>query len=53
MTTDPVCGMSIDPNDAPSKSEYQGKTLYFCSSSCKLQFDQNPQTYMKQQAAKQ
>jgi Cu+-exporting ATPase len=53
MTTDPVCGMSIDANNAADKSEYQGKTLYFCCPSCKQQFDQNPQTYMKQQAAKQ
>jgi len=53
MTTDPVCGMSVDEKQAPENSEYQGKTLYFCSATCKEQFDQNPQTYLKQQAAKQ
>ena len=51
VSKDPVCGMSIDEQKAHGKSEYQGKTFYFCSSSCKQKFDQNPQGYVKQQAA--
>ena len=43
--------MSVDERKAADKSEYQGKTFYFCSSSCKLKFEQNPQSYTKQQAA--
>jgi Cu+-exporting ATPase len=27
------------------KSEYQGKTFYFCSPRCKEQFDLDPQQY--------
>lgn len=51
MSTDPVCGMSVDEQKAAGSSDYQGKTFYFCSSTCKQNFDQNPQSYAKQQAA--
>ena len=52
MSTDPVCGMNVPEQQAAGKSEYQGKTFYFCSQSCKQQFDQNPQRYTSKQAAK-
>jgi Cu+-exporting ATPase len=47
MVKDVVCGMEIDPAKAPAKSEYQGTTYYFCSSSCKAKFDANPAQYAK------
>jgi YHS domain-containing protein len=47
MVTDPVCKMQIDENTAAGKSEYQGKTYYFCALSCKRKFDESPQTYAK------
>jgi YHS domain-containing protein len=47
MVIDPVCKMQIDENKAVGKSEYQGKTFYFCASSCKAKFDANPQQYVK------
>lgn len=43
---DPVCGMEIDPKTAAGKSEYQGKTYYFCSLGCKKLFDKNPAKYL-------
>jgi YHS domain-containing protein len=43
---DPVCGMEIDPKTAAGKSEYEGKTYYFCSSGCKKLFDKNPAKYV-------
>ena len=49
--TDPVCEMNVNEQNAAGKSDYQGKTFYFCSSSCKQRFDENPQNYAKQQAA--
>lgn len=52
MTTDPVCGTNIDEQRAAGKSDYQGKTFYFCSQGCKQKFDENPQDYAKQQAAR-
>ena len=42
MSNDPVCGMQLNENTAANKSEYQGKTYYFCSPSCKAKFDQKP-----------
>ena len=35
---DPVCGMTVDPTKAAGKSEYQGKTYYFCSKGCLAKF---------------
>jgi Cu+-exporting ATPase len=42
---DVVCGMSIDPKTAAAKSEYSGKTYYFCAVGCKKIFDANPAKY--------
>jgi len=39
--------MTIDESKAAAKSEYQGKTYYFCALSCKTKFDANPQQYVK------
>jgi YHS domain-containing protein len=46
MAKDPVCGMDVDPETAPGMSEYNGKTYYFCSLSCKLDFDRDPEKYI-------
>ncbi len=45
MAKDPVCGMEVDEKTAPAKSEYMGKTYYFCSPGCKKAFDENPSKY--------
>jgi Cu+-exporting ATPase len=50
LEKDPVCGMEIDPQTAASKSEYEGKTYYFCSSGCKKLFDKNPAKYVESDA---
>ena len=43
---DVVCGMQIDPAKAKGgKSEYKGKTYYFCSEDCKKKFDKEPAKY--------
>jgi Cu+-exporting ATPase len=47
MATDPVCHMTIDEKSAAGKSEYNGKSYYFCSGGCKAKFDQNPKQYAK------
>jgi YHS domain-containing protein len=43
---DPVCGMMVDPTTAP-KTDYKGKTYYFCSIDEKKEFDKAPSTYIK------
>ncbi len=45
MSKDPVCGMQVAEKTATNKSEYHGKTHYFCSPACKAKFDQKPETY--------
>jgi YHS domain-containing protein len=42
---DPVCGMDVDPMTAAAKSEYMGKTYYFCAPGCKKAFVANPEKY--------
>jgi YHS domain-containing protein len=42
---DVVCKMKIDKRTAEFKSEYKGKTYYFCSANCKTKFDKNPEKY--------
>ena len=47
---DPVCGMEVTSETAAGKSEYQGRTYYFCSIADKETFDKNPEKYvMKEQ----
>ena len=43
---DPVCGMMVDTATAP-KTEFKGKTYYFCSIDEKKEFDKAPASYIK------
>jgi|GEM_PF-530237 len=45
MTKDPVCGMQVEESKAAAKSEYEGKTYYFCCIACKEKFDKSPKMY--------
>lgn len=45
ITTDPVCGMEVDPSQAYGKIEYKGITIYFCSQECQEKFKRNPEKY--------
>jgi YHS domain-containing protein len=45
MAKDPVCGMNVNEKTAKLKSDYKGKTYYFCAQSCKTTFDKNPAKY--------
>src|ERR1044071_6346586 len=49
---DPICGMTVAPETAAGKSEYQGETYYFCAVSCKQRFDADPARYLSGQPAK-
>lgn len=42
---DPVCGMTINDQDAVATSDYQGQRYYFCSQDCKVEFDEKPEEY--------
>lgn len=43
---DPVCLMDVDPATAKWKSEYNGRTYFFCAPSCKKAFERAPQEYV-------
>ena len=44
-TTDPVCGMEVDPSSAAGRTEWQGKTYHFRSNACKAKFDAAPEKF--------
>ena len=35
---DPVCGMLLDPDEAPASLEHEGAVLHFCSQGCRQEF---------------
>ena len=52
MAKDPVCGMEVEEEKAAGKSEYKGKTYYFCAPGCKKTFDSDPEKYIKEELKK-
>ena len=48
MPVDPVCHMEVEPEEAPAKAEYKGKTYYFCAPGCKVAFEKDPEKYIGQ-----
>jgi len=45
LAIDPICRMTVDEKTARWKSEYRGKTYYFCAPGCKRKFDSDPAKY--------
>lgn len=43
---DPVCGMEVIP-PAKGHIEYRAKHYYFCSKTCKDDFEKEPEKYLK------
>jgi YHS domain-containing protein len=48
MAIDPVCHMEVDEKTAQWKSEYHGKTYYFCAPGCQSSFDKDPEKFLGQ-----
>jgi len=49
QATDPVCGMTVDPDTARAAglvTEHDGQTYYFCGKGCLLEFRDDPATYL-------
>ena len=45
----PVCGMTVDMEGARSRNlvaEHEGTTYYFCGRGCKLDFEEDPGTFL-------
>jgi len=49
MAKDLVCGMEVDEEEAPAKTEYKGQTYYFCAPGCKVAFERDPEKYLRKQ----
>ncbi len=47
MAIDPVCGMEVDEKTAPAKTTYQGGTYFFCSETCKQDFEEDPERFVE------
>ena len=44
---DPVCGMTVDPAARPElQLEHLGRTFYFCSKGCLLDFRDDPDRFL-------
>lgn len=48
MALDPVCGMSVDREDAPAQAHYDDNTYYFCANGCRDEFLANPLVFVDQ-----
>jgi Cu+-exporting ATPase len=46
LDKDPVCGMRVDPAQAVSSAEYEGKLYHFCSRGCAEKFQRDPRKYL-------
>jgi len=45
QTVDPVCGMTVPATAASFPLAHDGVTYYFCSTSCRRRFEQDPAAY--------
>ena len=45
-TTDPVCGMTVDPAAGPPSLEHDGRRYYFCCAHCMHRFAEAPEQWL-------
>ncbi len=50
MEKDPVCGMEVEDTSNAETYVYKDKTYYFCTTLCKIQFEQNPEKYIEKES---
>ncbi|WP_344341260.1 heavy metal-binding domain-containing protein, partial [Streptomyces rhizosphaericus] len=44
-TTDPVCGMDVDPTTSGHTVRHDGESFFFCSAGCAATFEADPDRY--------
>ncbi|HVQ35925.1 MAG TPA: heavy metal translocating P-type ATPase [Pyrinomonadaceae bacterium] len=44
--TDPVCGMTVNPETAAGSFEHDGETYYFCGTHCLRKFQEDPKRFL-------
>src|SRR6266568_2316409 len=50
---DPVCGMTVDPQNAAGFYEYKGQTYFFCSVGCGEKFKADPERFLNHEPVAQ
>ena len=43
---DPICGMTVDPEDSAGSYVFEGETYHFCSEHCLNKFKKNPAAHL-------
>ncbi|HSR42893.1 MAG TPA: XdhC family protein [Longimicrobiales bacterium] len=46
FATDPVCGMSVEVEEARHTAEWRGRTWYFCCPGCRRSFEEEPEAFV-------
>ena len=46
MTTDPVCGNTVEEQEAEFQTQFAGKKYFFCSEECREEFEDRPVDYL-------
>jgi len=49
---DPVCGMTVVPNETDIRATIDGETYFFCAEGCRKSFVENPQKFLDFKPAK-
>ena len=49
---DPVCGMTVVPNETDIRATIDGETYFFCAEGCRKSFVENPQKFLDLKPAK-
>ena len=47
---DPVCGMSVNPDNSPHKTTHNSESYFFCAAGCKAAFEKDPDTFLQEGA---
>jgi P-type Cu+ transporter len=53
MAKDVICGMEVDERLAAWKSDYEGRSYYFCSLACWRRFETEPARYADPRTAQE
>jgi len=51
LVTDPVCGMTVDPETAAAAVEHAGGAYHFCCEGCADSFESDPASYLTEREA--
>ena len=51
-TTDPVCQMTVEEEQAAASYQHDGREYYFCAQGCRDRFAENPERFLNGQTSK-